>query len=451
MVNMAHRDTCVYPRVLVVSAAALNRQTATGIAFCSLFEGWPADRLAQLHADPVPPDARICGQHLQLTLVDVPLDRAFRKLLQGWLRQVKRADSGKVSVPPASADPRICSGPEKWGVWLKHTASAWADLARFSLSIEARNWMRAYDPDLILSNLGSIRQINLALEAARVVKKPIVPFFNDDWPSTHYRWTLGDFVPRQVLLRRLRQIIRTAPIGIGGSDYMAEEYQLRYGLTFEAFMNCVEVPDLPSVSPSKGAGARIRFIYTGGLQLERHNSLADIGSAISNLHAEAELVIYAPESDLSLYAAELRGFPGLRIGGSLSADQVIPTLRSADVLVHVESFGQAARDYTRLSLSTKIPQYMASGRPILAYGPGETSSCRYIADSGSGVVVGNRDATELAIAIRSLIEQPTLRDDLGRRGWERARERHNSGVERSRFRDILALAASSKMRGLQPA
>jgi glycosyltransferase involved in cell wall biosynthesis len=116
------------------------------------------------------------------------------------------------------------------------------------------------------------------------------------------------------------------------------------------------------------------------------------------------------------------------------------------VLLHVEAFDDTVRAYTRLSLSTKIPQYMSSGRPILAYGPGELASCRYIADCDCGRVVGVQDPLALAKATRELASDALVRLGLGRRGWQLACQRHNADKERERFRELLAVGATGGCR-----
>ncbi|GAB3957775.1 hypothetical protein GCM10027614_73890 [Micromonospora vulcania] len=88
----------------------------------------------------------------------------------------------------------------------------------------------------------------------------------------------------------------------------------------------------------------------------------------------------------------------MRLGPSLASDEVPAALRSADVLVHIESFDQEIRRYTRYSVSTKIPQYLASGRPIFGYGPAEVASMNHIQEANAGVIVGTNDAAALAAA-----------------------------------------------------
>src|SRR3546814_7688640 len=54
------------------------------------------------------------------------------------------------------------------------------------------------------------------------------------------------------------------------------------------------------------------------------------------------------------------------------------------------SFVDHYSKYARLSISTKVPQYLSVGRPILAYGPKSLASISYIKETGAGVVVDRK-------------------------------------------------------------
>ncbi|MHB8972339.1 MAG: glycosyltransferase family protein [Pirellulaceae bacterium] len=227
---------------------------------------------------------------------------------------------------------------------------------------------------------------------------------------------------------------------------MADEYRQRYGIRFEAFMNCVDVPTDLMMQPGGDANRPIRFVYVGGLHLNRWRALAVIGKSLLILREEGrrvELIIHAPKVDVGQYSDSLSGIATIHFGESLSQDQVASTMRAADVLVHVESFEPTARRYTRLSLSTKVPQYMASGRPILVYGPMEVASCRYIQESNCGCVVGLEDEIALLASLRNLTADAMLRARLGRRAWDVARKHHAKEVVREQFRIALRDAANS--------
>ena len=80
---------------------------------------------------------------------------------------------------------------------------------------------------------------------------------------------------------------------------------------------------------------------------------------------------------------------------------------------------------------------MASGRPILAYGPGEVASCKYIVEQGCGIVVGVEDAELLARAVSLLATDLQMRTRLGECGRKAALTRHHAAIEHESFRNIL--------------
>ena len=230
---------------------------------------------------------------------------------------------------------------------------------------------------------------------------------------------------------------------------MAAEYEQRYGLCFRPFMNCVDVPDEFGIGPPAKPGRPIRLLYFGGLHLNRWRGLESVGRALLALREEGhpvELVIYTSKEDIAQYGKALSTIPLIRLHEMLPLDHLKAALQAADLLVHVDSFDEAPRRYLRFSMSTKLPLCMASGRPLLAYGPRELASCRYVLDAQCGVVVGEQDTKLLLQAIRALASDPRRRAELGRRGWVVARQNHHAGVVRERFRLVLAGAAPSGRR-----
>ena len=64
--------------------------------------------------------------------------------------------------------------------------------------------------------------------------------------------------------------------------------------------------------------------------------------------------------------------------GAVNSTELCKVLNNADVLVFVESFDEKYIEKTKLSLSTKLPEYMSLKKPILAIGPETIGSIDYI-------------------------------------------------------------------------
>ncbi|WP_433349158.1 glycosyltransferase family protein [Micromonospora sp. CA-111912] len=436
-----------HPRVLVVGAAVFGRTSGTGITLSNLFAGWPRQRLAQLYAEDREPDTDVCQRFLRLDPRSAPVEyHLFR-----WRARTTRGTSSGARNRSAVGGARNGSAVGGAGVEpgplrarMRAELRAFVDLSPLRVPAGTRRWLREQRPQVVYATLGSIRQMRLAVLAARECGVPLVPHFMDDWPTTLYtdRQTLG--VARPVLLAGVREVVRHSSYGLGISEPMAREYQRRYGLPFAAFGNCVDPADFADrPGPARPAGAVLDLVYVGGLHLDRWRSLRRVGEALGRLAADglrARLTVHAPPQDLDRYGERL-GLPGVRLGRSLASDEVAAVLRRADVLVHVESFAEEHRHYTRYSLSTKIPQYLAAGRPVLGFGPAELASMAHLGAAGAGAVVGVDDPDRLAREVARLCADPALRERLGRQGLAFAVRHHRADQVAARFAETLARAA----------
>lgn len=430
---------CKEPKVMIVNGDPFNSHSATGITMTNLFRGWDKARIAQVYMFDLEPEMDICGRYFRLTQSKLPVIT--------WLRRLKKytVTSSLASTKVAGASEREDSSSRAIQHSLSDAAAALADVIPFHLSKNFWTWVDECQPDVIYTQLVNIRLMNLVLQLADRLSIPVVPHFMDDWPSTRYRKNAIFLLPHHIMLSKIKAILKISPVGMTISDLMAKEYELRYGGRFETFMNCVEVPSYANNNGSAD-DAPVIFSYVGGLHLNRWRSLQAVGKALLDLKnkgLDVRAEVYSPSADLASYGKGLEIENVMQIKGTLRVDQVMPVLQSSDVLIHIESFEDHDRTYTRLSLSTKIPQYMASGKAILAYGPADVASCRYIEEQGCGLVVKDQNIELLSQAMSRLAKDEDLRNRLGRRGSVVASEKHNSVVERDKFRRIIESVASN--------
>ena len=108
-------------------------------------------------------------------------------------------------------------------------------------------------------------------------------------------------------------------------------------------------------------------------------------------------------------------------------------LRSATALLFVESLQPEIAAFTRLSVSTKVPQYLAARRPIVAVGPRGQASIGELAENAStALIVHGTSAADLEPLERFLV---TSRQG----GWhERVlADQFSIGAAQKRFVDAL--------------
>ncbi|MFG3689957.1 hypothetical protein [Micromonospora sp. NPDC047740] len=299
---------------------------------------------------------------------------------------------------------------------------------------------------MIYSMLGSVRVMALVNRLARLFHLPVVPHFMDDWPTTLF--TRGELLGlgRHAVQSSIAKVLRHSRMGLCISEEMAVEYEQRYGIPFAAFMNCVPESAFEAYQarPEGQPEGELEFVYVGGLHLGRWASLVQLGRILERLRPPlppARLTVYAPDRDLARHTDAFRGLACVRLAHSVASEAVPIVLQSADVVVHVESFDPDFARYTRLSLSTKLPQYLAAGRPVLGFGPGGLASLRYLASTGAASVVGENDPDLLLRTVEQLCGDPLLRQRLAETGYAHARAHHSKRDVAERFRAHLAAAA----------
>ena len=116
-------------------------------------------------------------------------------------------------------------------------------------------------------------------------------------------------------------------------------------------------------------------------------------------------------------------------------------LAGSDLLVLPYNFDARSARYIRLSFPTKAPAYMMSATPILVYAPADVATARYAVREGWGHVVSVQGQESLITALKSLMDDPSLRERLGRQAQAVALARHDAGKVRAEFWNALAAAA----------
>ncbi|WP_431896137.1 glycosyltransferase family protein [Micromonospora haikouensis] len=428
-----------HPRVLVVTALPFSRSTGGGITSSNLFAGWPRDRLAQLHTEDGA-QAEVCERFFRLPLRQAPVEYHLRRLLQ------RQRGQGPASTAGGNAGPAE-QGAADQGTAARAQLHAAYDLSPLRVPHGLGDWLRDFRPDVVYCTLGTIRLTRLALLAARRCRTPMVPHFMDDWPATLYADGELGGLARRALHRGLSAVLRRSAFGLGISAPMAEEYRRRYGIPFTAFANSVADSELdpPAGRPDRPEGSgTLELVYVGALHLDRWESLlavADAVDAANRAGRSMRLTLHVPEKDRAWYGPRFAGRPAVRVAEPLADADVPAVLRGADILLHVESFAEAHRRYARYSLSTKLPRYLAAGRPILGYGPAELASMWHIEEAGAGLVVGAADQRLLLDRLTTLATDGALRAELARAGHAYAARHHHRARTAAAFAEVMRRAA----------
>lgn len=422
-----------FPKVLIISIDPFNRSNGTGITLSNLFDGWDKNSLAQIYMSDIVPTNNICEMYYKLEPQVAFYDYWFRK----FLSPLNKSQS-EIASSPAGAT--LSSESKNFKNKIHLNFRAIVDFSPLFLPLKMFKWIEKFNPDIIYCALGNARMIKLTNEIATKIGKPIVPHFMDDWPSTIYTQNELGGLARKMFNREFNKTLFKSNGGLCISEQMAEEYEKRYKLPFSPFVNCVD--DSLFCLPVTIKNEEFTMIYVGGLHLNRWQSIIDISQAVEQLKMMGNnivLKIYCPLNDINLYKKHFIDFPSTKFEGSLASDQVPAVLSTATLLVHVESFEENYVEYTKFSLSTKIPQYMAAGKPILGYGPSLLASIKHILKANAGKVVSKRDINDLVNIIYESVQNKEILSLHAINGFNYAKKYHSKSYNAKQLKSILTI------------
>ncbi|WP_337042022.1 glycosyltransferase [Emticicia sp. 17c] len=408
-----------FPKILVVSADPFNRTSGTGITISNIFKGWDKDRIANVYIHDVPRSDEVCDKYYRLSKWAFFFNYCLKWLMV--LFQLRKVKIVQTTVPLKKSERTF-----KNIMFLNFKAGF--DLSPMFVSKSFWKWVQEYDPDIIYSMLGNGRMIKFSNSIAARTKKPVLPHFMDDWPECIYIQNEWGGYARKMFDKMFKQVIAYSKGGLCISDQMTEEYIKRYKIPFATILNCVEEEFFIQPEERTSAKQPTVFLYVGGLHLNRWMSLLEIAEAIDEINQEGQQVqlhIYCPEKDRNQFADKFNNNKSVSFKGSVSSTQVPEVLSQASVLIHVESFEENVVLFTKYSISTKIPQYMAAGKPILAYGPGELASVQHVVNAHAGYAVTSKDKAELKKKILTLSANPELRFSCANNGYQFAKANHS--------------------------
>lgn len=418
----------------------LDRSSGLGVTLTSLFREWPRDRLATAYFNLV---NKHCddslGKPMPIPAAALPVDSYVRRFVRdNGLSLLQGADENAAAMVANKKRMPL-------NVWLHMTARAVSDLSPVFAVSPWREQVLAFEPEVVYSILGTLRMLKFARRVAAMSRCVVVPHFLDDWLGTTY--AEGQFwgLARRQLDRELRELLRRSPRRFCISQEMAREYESRYGGRFGWVMNCVEdswfEADVLKSEPL-GAQRPLEVAYSGSLYLGRSAVMVRIAQAAQRITTPdrgIRILIYTPQEDLARNRRAFAAFSNVRLQ-SLAPDGVQAALQAADVLLHVESFGAEHTSFTRYSISTKIPQYLACGKPILGVGPLALASMQHLRESGAAVLVRTLSEDLIGAGLRQLLNHGA-RMRLGAQGRRYAQLHHRGSSVREQFRETLRAAA----------
>ncbi|MBF0518696.1 MAG: hypothetical protein HQK92_03125 [Nitrospirae bacterium] len=425
-----------YPKVLVITPCAFNHITGTGITFSNLFLGWPKENLAVATGDTVRVTNDVCSNYYFLTDAELPKMFPFnivKNLISSKLRQNNAQKNIRLISDKKESLLRILNRKIFGSAGVPETAH---------LTVELTKWIEDFKPDVIYTITGSLGYPQLVLKVHEMFKIPIVIHIMDDGVIAPDLTGVFRFYSMKKFNEIINLIMSTAARRVAICREMAQAYEKRYGYSFDYFQSTVSDELLLLPPNDKTVTQEICLIYSGSIfsyaQLESLKDCCQSVIELANDGYDINLDIYTALDIYKDIADELPKSEGVvRVHDALFGDECMSTLREATILLLPVNFDRKSVNYIKLSMPTKVPFYLASGTPVLLYGPSEVAQVKYATCEGWGYVVNQMGVEHIKKGIIELINNRELRQTLSKKAREIALKNHSDSVVRTKFQQLL--------------
>ena len=173
------------------------------------------------------------------------------------------------------------------------------------------------------------------------------------------------------------------------AENMKREYQKIFNIPCYLIGKGVKPEQVKDINYDISNDKEVSFVYTGNIGTGRYELLSKIGRTLDDEMPSAKLKIYSATPLTEEMKKSFSLCKSIRFMGAVSSAEVLKIQQQADFLIHVESFSKEGISSAKMSFSTKIIDYMLSGKPIFAVGPSEVNSIEVLKNHNLAIVVEN--------------------------------------------------------------
>lgn len=247
-------------------------------------------------------------------------------------------------------------------------------------SKELDSFIEEIKPQLIFGPLGRVPASNILMSYLHdKYSIPVIVYAWDDHYSLHKQAVSPFFWGKTFLERKyIRKCAQRSEFLYTITEEMREEYSQYFDKKCKVLYKAYDFSGNPEIKSE--VKYPISIIYMGNVGAGRWKELGKVAQAVKAINKN-ERKCFLRIHTMSPHTDEMEKALNIENASALlepvpTAD-VLKTMHSADILLHVEPTGKKECNFFRLSFSTKIVDYLYNARCIVAVG-GHTAAMSYL-------------------------------------------------------------------------
>lgn len=407
------------PRILVITVASWNSKVGSN-TWTSLLKNYDSENIANICIRDEIPDNKICSRYFAISE-----NKVLKSILNRGLK------TGREIIPEIAEDNSEDLNVHNERYQKVQKNRRYSLLLARELVWKLGNWKTAeldafldsFKPDMILHSMEGYIHLNNIVEYAikRTGAKAIGYIWDDNFTykqSNKIGYKIYRFFQRKSLKSLAKKTSRFFAI----SDMTKEEADKFFGI------NCVVLTKPLSVDPVVHYGEiemPIKAVYTGKLAIGRDKTLARVVKAAEELNRNGTKIrfdIYT-KTVLSDEMQNALNCDYCQLHDPVPQAEVLKIQRNSDMMLFVEDIDGKDAKAARLSFSTKITDYLSSGKCIFAVGCRDTAPMQYFIKNDAAIIA--TDDKEIKEKLEMLASNPELLAQYAEKSRKAGIENHS--------------------------
>jgi hypothetical protein len=256
---------------------------------------------------------------------------------------------------------------------------------------EVVEFARAFSPDAVYCRPIDSKKLFEAVFAIKErLRVPLLTHFMDDWVLRYQGDKYSSFKAWE---QNILKLVRLSDIKIAISKKMADSYTFRYGGVWQVLANGTSQTN-KQILQCKERNEKFVIRYMGGAADDMNfQSLLDFAYAIESdnyLNANIIFEIYTMPWYLEKLKLRIGNFSSCSVQTLVAESKYYKILNTSSCLLIAYNFDVVTEKYVSLSMANKMPECLASGVPVIAFGPSSIATIGYLENNGLAVVINKR-------------------------------------------------------------
>jgi len=370
-------------KILIISHNPINKFDNMGKTIGNIFSKFQAEELCQLYFKEQDVDAENCEDFFCIDDISM-----YKAIINRRNKTGKKIINKAIVEKVSNIEENIFEYGRKKNGFIYIARDLLWKMGKWN-SKELKDWISSQNITSIFLFAGDYMfSLNIAIKISKTYNIPLYVYYVDEY----YRKNIG----RQTLLakihklcyrKKFRKVIKYSKEYFCISESMEEFYHNTFNKSGKVLMNTTSIVKSNSY---KKPNYKLIISYIGNLGFDRWKNLLEIAKIIeeSELTEKIEFNVYSGEKN-KIIIDKLISTKFLNYKGTINSEEVKEKIVESDILLHVEDFNKINVEKVKYSVSTKIPDSLASGKLLLAYGPEEVESINYLKRNNAAIVANN--------------------------------------------------------------